>query len=198
MRKRLCFFASLVPILSTVLPDRALRVQEALDIEDYAVYATLINQRYIYDKNKLAVIRDKTWAGRFDLERADEVNVARYIKEQLSPLEDTFDDFQGKNKRSYKLERKFDLKVPHVLISEKQSHEIFKQGVRGWTTFYEKYRDSSGEIQVSRVGFNRRRNQALVYVARMCGGLCGSGVYSLLEKTGGAWTIIKQTRIWAS
>jgi hypothetical protein len=51
---------------------------------------------------------------------------------------------------------------------------------------------------VSRVGFNRARNQALVYGYYHCGGLCGEGEILLLEKIDGYWLIRNRVGLWIS
>ena len=60
-----------------------------------------------------------------------------------------------------------------------------------WETFYKNYPNNGGLIFFSQVGFNNNHDQAMVYVSRACGGLCGGGGYILLGKTNGKWTIIK-------
>jgi hypothetical protein len=67
-----------------------------------------------------------------------------------------------------------------------------------WESFYKRYRDSSGLISFSRVGFTRAHNQAFVYFARSCGGLSGGGGYLILEKRGSQWIIRQSEGIWES
>ena len=67
-----------------------------------------------------------------------------------------------------------------------------------WTTFYKTYPNSSGLIFLSKVGFNNRHDQALVYVARTCGGLCGVGSYFLLGKANGKWIFLRDEVLYVS
>lgn len=50
----------------------------------------------------------------------------------------------------------------------------------------------------SRIGYNRRRTQAMVYVGYRCDGMCGDGQIVLLERRGGRWTITQTQRLWIS
>jgi hypothetical protein len=50
---------------------------------------------------------------------------------------------------------------------------------------------------LSRVGFNKKMNEALVYAWAYCGGDCGGGGYYLLRKEDGVWKV-KDKKIWIS
>ena len=67
-----------------------------------------------------------------------------------------------------------------------------------WAKFYNKYPDSTGLLSFSKVGFNDRQDQAFVYMARSCGGLCGGGEYVLLNKVNGKWVISNEQELWVS
>jgi len=56
----------------------------------------------------------------------------------------------------------------------------------------------SGSIQVSRVGFNVIKTEALIYVESYCGALCGSGDLFLLRKNGDRWEIVATQDLWVS
>jgi hypothetical protein len=53
-------------------------------------------------------------------------------------------------------------------------------------------------VRLSRVGFDADRTRALVYRGQMCGPLCGSGEYVLLEKRSGVWRIVDEAHLWIS
>jgi hypothetical protein len=55
-----------------------------------------------------------------------------------------------------------------------------------------------GVIQVSRIGFNRARDEAIVYTVSNCGSLCAGGDVFLLRLVNGNWTIIEWLNIWVS
>jgi hypothetical protein len=73
---------------------------------------------------------------------------------------------------------------------------MFKRG--GWGEFYKRYPDSGGFISVSRPGFNKEMDQALIFIEHRCGDLCGTGHYILLEKSGDTWKVIQQNLVWIS
>jgi len=173
-----------------------LSAQPKPDSEDYAVYSALLSQKFITDKVRLVVIEDETL-----VDKGDTVRIAgnfRDLAQRLSPMEATLDDYKEKNKTSHRLGREFNLAVPYVFFTVEERKEIFKEGWDGWKRFYEKYAGSFGTVSVSAIGFNRERNQALVYVVRACGSLCASGQYVLLVKTDGKWKVDKEALMWIS
>ncbi|MEW6740645.1 MAG: hypothetical protein ACOYU2_08580 [Nitrospirota bacterium] len=92
------------------------------------------------------------------------------------------DDFNRKNEREYPLEDKF------PKYKSPSDHRNLNIEVRG-------QRDKSfgpfdmGRTSVSRVGFNKEKTKALVYVQHVAGPEMGVGHYVSLDKTGGKWTI---------
>ncbi len=71
---------------------------------------------------------------------------------------------------------------------------IFKAG--WWSDFYKKYPDTSGFAEVSRPVLSEDRQQALVYIAHHCDGLCGTGTILLLTREGSEWRVVKQEMLW--
>src|SRR5215217_7791371 len=100
-------------------------------------------------------------------------------------------DYRARNKESVRLKESFQLNIKYVLVDKKEIEKIFNGG--RWEEFYKRYRDSGGFISLSRPGFNPAMNQALVYIAHACGGLCGTGHYVLLEKSVDGWKVIKRS-----
>ena len=108
-----CFVQTTVALSSNSLT--VSRQTTVLDSEEYAVYSEILNQHYI--GRRLAVIRDRTFVDKLDGYGA---RVAQRIQELLSPAVETVDDYKEKSAKSYQLERRFDLRVPFVLITAKQ------------------------------------------------------------------------------
>jgi hypothetical protein len=170
--------------------------------EEFAVYAATIDKLIAGGvaafagnaKVTLLVIKDHTVADRFFpglLENHE------YIRQELpSLLDETLNDYKHKNKEQSSLKDSFKLKIKHVLISEEEIKQTIKDA--GWKDFYEKYPESGGLISFSRVGFDSRMTQALVYFEHWCGGLCGSGNYILLRKEGESWKVVSVSRAWDS
>jgi len=110
----------------------------------------------------------------------------------------TLEDFNRKRKDSIPLETLFQLPGKQELISDQDLHQFFGENGSRWERFYERYPKSFGYIAVSRVGFNPDHDQAFLYAAVSCSGLCGEGYYVLLTKKGGVWSIRRKSMLWIS
>jgi hypothetical protein len=64
-----------------------------------------------------------------------------------------------------------------------------------WVWFHEHYR-SGGYYSVSRPGFSRDGQTAVVELGLACGSLCGHGEHVLLERRGGRWQVARRARTW--
>jgi hypothetical protein len=61
----------------------------------------------------------------------------------------------------------------------------------GWRDFERRNALAPGSVAVSRIGFDPSGSQALLYVDFVCGSLCGSGRFVLLEREGATWHVVK-------
>jgi len=165
--------------------------------EEYAVYKAVIESLYLTEGVELIVIENRTAIGVSSSESLD--STVKYIQEAFGDAIEleTLDDYIAKNRRSHRLEGGFSLDVPYVLLSEAELAEIFEQG-GGWNQFYKLYPNSQGIMTLSRVGFNARMDQALVYIGNQADYLAGRGYYVLLKKKGGIWTIDRMIVAWIS
>jgi hypothetical protein len=77
---------------------------------------------------------------------------------------------------------------------------MMEMSEEGWARFYDEYPQSEGFLSLSRVGFGRKKSQALVYVAlvrgHLSGRMWGDGRYILVLKKKGRWRVQKQEAIW--
>jgi hypothetical protein len=100
------------------------------------------------------------------------------------------------NEGAWPLQRKFNINMPYELLTT--------DGIRsvgGWEDFYKRYPDSGGWIELSAVGFNADKTVAVVYIGHHCGGLCGGGMFHVLEKKEGKWIPLEwrgERCAWAS
>jgi hypothetical protein len=53
-------------------------------------------------------------------------------------------------------------------------------------------------VSFTRAGFNADRTEALVYVTIRCGGLCGSGNYVHVRRSGSRWLVQRIVQTWVS
>jgi hypothetical protein len=64
--------------------------------------------------------------------------------------------------------------------------------------FEARFPNNLGFFVVSRVGLNLNKTEALLYVERFCGGLCGGGEYVLMRKVDGVWHVVDHHGTWVS
>ena len=190
------------PIFSPQLENSDPR--HASDEDEYLVYAAAIERLFAGDKVtfdtqspvKLLVIRNRTLDENHPLIKNENEHWGYRIS-QLSPVaRDTAGAYKEQNREARQLGDLFKLRIRHVLVEDEELARTLKE--RRWKEFYEKYPDSGGFIGFSRVGFNRKMNQALVYFEHWCGGVCGSGIYVLLERGEEGWKVTKMHRAWIS
>lgn len=92
------------------------------------------------------------------------------------------DDFNKKNEREYPLEDKFQ-KYKSPSAHKSLNIEVRDQRDKRLGPF------DMGRTSVSRVGFNKNKTKALVYVQHIADPEMGVGYYVLLDKVGGIWVI---------
>ena len=176
--------------------------------DDYAIYSAVIDSKYASEGIERIVVGDHTSMDlppvMMGMTRPGDSPELKKIRE----AKETTQDFDQKSKlAAATLEKKFSTKVPVVLISEAERDRIFviaKKGekptpnMKGFDEFHKLYPKSQGFMSVSRIGYNPDRSQALLYVANLCGGLCGTGQYFLLVKEGTTWKIQEGALVWIS
>jgi hypothetical protein len=158
------------------------------DAEAYRVYSALLLSRYFSkspDSPKFVIETETTsptthfptcFPNQSDLDLSDWQTLLDLKKEAQIPrvLKDHF-----KPTMRYWL-------VPRGQLDA----EIIENGVL-WAGFQRRYPDSPGIVSLSAVGFNERKDRALVYVSFVCGILCGGAHFYTLEKRDKGWQIIE-------
>lgn len=166
--------------------------------DEYDVFSTLVNDMYVKDKVKLIVITDPTCC---DTNLDMKSETWKMYLEQLAPLSvETLEDYVSRNEQALALEKKFNLKTKYQIVPYVNVKNLFSNFDldAAWKTFYSRYPASGGYIRLSRVGFNKAKDQALVSTAWMCNTLCGEGNYVLLSKQQGSWKVLKKVVTWVS
>jgi len=94
------------------------------------------------------------------------------------------ENFKERNRETRHLKRLLTLSVPYRIADYKKIEKLFEMMVLEdeWKTFYRWYPGSNGYIRLSRVGFNKTRDEALVSTGWMSGERSGEGRYFLLSK----------------
>src|SRR5262249_14309494 len=179
--------------------------------EDYLIYSAAIKEMCLRDGGmsgtrngvagqpvQLVVIQDHTIGLTRELEEIDN-RIGDWLARGTVDRS-AVEAFKKGATNSTKLDQRFTLPVKYSLVTEEGLKSVFKSSGLGkeWKAFYKQYPDSPGYIWVSRPGLSSKHDQALLYMARVCGTLCGSGYYVVLSKTGGEWTVKQKDMIWIS
>jgi len=173
--------------------------------QEYEVYNSVIdsivNSWLATDEMKLIVIAEHT---RVEQDRFGGAMIRdRDLKAEFgNELEkSTADDFVKRNNRDYHLIASwFHLSHKCVVLTDKEEKQILgKEVISGWNDFYRHYPNSGGILRLSRVGFNNKFDQAIVYLEREMGILAGRGYYLFLKKDKhGKWRIQDEMLAWMS
>jgi hypothetical protein len=161
--------------------------------EEERVYAALIESQF---PAEMLVIMDQTQTDVIDLASEETYQRVEETMQNLSP--ETLVDFKSSNDRSYPLRASMVLGVPYLLFSQKDKQDLFQINQSGWDVFYNRHPEAPGIMTLSRVGFNDKMDQALVYLGIRSDWLAGSGNFYLLNKVDGNWVIDQQVMSWIS
>lgn len=129
---------------------------------DYDIY-NFILEKY-YSDSSLVIIRQKV---EYSLPRP--FYYSDYytdIKKNMPKVDTTaYLNFISINDSVSFMDNSFKLKTSTVkLISENEWNYYFDKGQDAWKYFYRKYPKSGGIIELSRIGYNKEKNQAIIEV----------------------------------
>lgn len=174
----------------------------ALDDEEYAVYSALIQS--LYANGAKVLVLDNFVSGCVPVgnnaegERAWLQSLDKLPSKlpKLSPQ--TIADFKSKARTCRTIEARLTLPTKYILISQAERRAIFAKADvnKSWQSFQQKYPGANGYINVSNIGFNEDRSQALVDTFRKCGDKCGGERMVLLTKVNGKWSVTATHKIW--
>jgi hypothetical protein len=157
--------------------------------EEYAVYSVVINDLFVKDRNStnpLSISNQTSFyenVGYLD-DTTSEQRVQNMKQYYSSVSDETLLDYETKQTKTFKVYPNFNLPVEYILVDAK---EVKKS--KGYA--------AEQMIRLSKVGFNKEKNQAFVYVEYFCG-LCGQSNHLLLEKENGLWKIKEDFGGWNS
>ena len=163
-------------------------VKDNLEPEEYVVYADVIHGEFIEPFDKVIAIEASTSL----LSGRPTKSHLKAIAEELpfsmpDLLPETLDNFLTKNQRPHRIGKLMGPRLNYVLVSTQEIKEIFRDQ-EGWDRFYQKYK-APGLLHFSRVGFDREKSQALLYVGHQQHWLVGSASYELRKKENEVWTL---------
>ncbi len=179
--------------LAVSLPD----FHTSEETEEYAVYSALLEKLFVKDDVNLLVIQKQTIysANNYFIRSTVEEPIPDMKKFFPSVSEDAFRDFRSKNQQVSSINCKFVLPVKYIITDEIKPKN---EDIAKIDSFLEKFPDARGMIRLSKVGFNKDRTEAFVYVEFICSVLCGGGNNVLLEKNSGQWKVKEQFEGWKS
>ena len=156
------------------------------DIEEYAVYAAILEGTFVREDTKQVLIMDHT-------QTQEPVVMEDFLADfqENTPLApELVASFKERNQGPHPLEPVLDLEVEYQLLTQEEVDELHPQDeASGWKLFYEKYPDTVGFIHLSRVGFNADLSQALVYIAHYHYQQPLLGGYYLMTRQDGRWVV---------
>ena len=213
VHKRLtAIFLSLVVGLTTcnreqnhVAPKSELNAAEYEAFSAYVAGKFTAKKQAGQDTPKVLIILDTTASGDDDLMPDEngraipwEKTAESLRKKSPSLQKQTIDAFRKANAQQASLRPSFRLPVDYELVDATQLDSIFKNNREGWLTYYRRFPGAQGVLTLSRAGFSGDGTQALFYWSNRCGGLCGAGMYVVLEKSNGRWVTAKEIQMWMS
>ena len=162
-------------------PEFKLSTADKLDDNEYQIYSLILNEKFTTSND--LVVKQKT-SKSISISFANGYN--QPLKTEFPNLDATiFTTLVENNVSAYNLDNKFSISTKTTtLISSEESLYIFnsKDVNQGWIDFYRKFPNSNGMIEMSRVGFNSDKSQAIVAVGHYYASLGADGLLIYLTK----------------
>lgn len=176
--------------------------QHKIDDEEYAVYSALVQS--LYGQGAKLLVIDNYVSGCVPVGNNAEGEKAwqqslNSLPNKLPTLSlKTIADFKSKARQCRNLEAKLTSPAKYILLSKQERQQIFSNPdtKKAWANFHQKYAGATGYINLSNIGFNEDRTQALVNTYRKCGVRCGAEKMVLLTKANGQWSVVATHKIW--
>jgi hypothetical protein len=153
------------------------------------IQARVIDSLFTVDTTRLVVVGDSTISGGTHFVDEDYQSALRMLGPLPNGLQADFEAMRGRRLPVDSLRTKF----PMVQLSAAVRRDLAKERDprRFWPGFFRMFPGSPGWIELSRVGFSRDGNSAVILVEYGCGALCGGTRYVLLNRKAGAWHIVR-------
>ena len=160
--------------------------------EEYSIYSLSIE--HIYLRNLLSQNKSEV-KSIIIISQTNELNeywrgaLIDDLENEGIPAE-VIEDWRKENKSTKLLQRKFDLSYEYSLVTktELDGYEV----ASFFSEFYKRYPDSNGLISVSKIGFNKAKNKALIHVIHSYGALGANYNFIALEKSDGTWRFVRR------
>jgi len=180
--RTLCF-SLIIPLLGIgfAMPQVSSAAQPYDDPDAYQIYSLLLPQEESYGFAKGTLIIQEETASN------DPVVGACLNAEDAKQFKDAISDYERSRTKTWLLKRHFHIEKPYEIVNEETLALVRGHGIDSWDDYYNRYPQSGGYVFLSPVGFNKKKNQAIVYTGSICGGLCGRSQFHLFEKVKGQW-----------
>jgi hypothetical protein len=151
------------------------------EAEAHRVYDALLSSKYFHKGPDRTV-----WVIRTETEGS--IWPVCMPKPELLDFDDwqVITDFVKENQSAKLLDLRSSWSAPVVAIPRTELQDSMDDDL-AWDRFHETYPASPGALAFSAVGFNERRDRALVRTTFECGWLCGGIRFHVLERRGDVW-----------
>lgn len=163
---------------------------------DSEIYSSVINHG-LDSHAEIVVIAEKTSGLISELGPNNEIEK---IIEVLDIEKETYIDWGKRNREKVNFNSVLNLTVPYVLLPKKKQEMIFDQPdvKTAWREFSDTYDGARNLLRFSRVGYNYKITNALVYVEHLCGIECSSGRFIALRLMDDQWVVKGSNLIWVA
>jgi hypothetical protein len=165
--------------------------------DDYAVYAAVLEHCALRNGSTAScifVVLDATESCSAQMMQLSEDTPAKWARSVGHPedLRSTVADFCVQAQHDAPLQASFPVSGKCFLTRKAVLDSMLCSPSSGWAAFAALYPSANprGIFLLSRVGFTSDHLKALVYCAKYCGPLCGSGGYYFLSKEDGTWRVL--------
>jgi hypothetical protein len=166
---------------------------------EYRLYDLVIKEKFLTSQTELVVIDRFTVTKLGPDEKKDIPSQSFFSENQFfegNLRSDVVTDFIVKNLRPSKLEGRFGFGVRYRFISDGTLEEP-EVSLAPIPVSLTKAPPVLGVLGLSRIGFDQRENQALIYVSDDRQDGTGAGFLFLLLRNGSAWQIVDSEVLWS-
>jgi hypothetical protein len=210
MNKSLIRLIVVVAVIFSGCSNESYKIK-SMNAAENEIYSRVIDSLYKFKADSFICIADSTNRNHFvqtiryfrngawhEISEFDKLNYKDSIWEKFDNVE-LGNDYTTKNEGRFLV----DLDKIHCLfktqrVSSDSLFKIFSSKEDGWRIFHKIYPNAIGILTVSRVGFNKRSDQAIMYLDFVKGELNAVGRYILLDKVNSKWRIRKILEVWVS
>lgn len=169
---------------------------------DYQLYSLVLNEKYSINKDSTD---RRTYFGKWKRIEVKEIVLRRNTdvtgigpahNAVKSISRETIENYWERNSKSFELKSiNSDIKLT-LFDSLDNSKQISIR--KFWRLFYKKYPESNGIVELSMIGYNREKTQALMCIGVNSNYLMGEGFFVFFELVNGKWKIKERVKAWDS